>query len=423
VDFGLSDEQQILQQTVARLLETECPISRVRDLYEGEEPYDPGAWKALVELGVAGLLIPEEHGGAGLGLVDLALVAEILGRAASPVPFLGHALATVAVLEGGSEAQRARWLPRLAGGEARGTVAWAEEGARPGAAGWEPDTWSLRPEPAGARGDGTARGAGAGSGPTPSGADTAARSGAARASTDAGDSSRDAAVAGTRATVSGTKEWVPAAVGADLLVVGAAGGELLLVEGGAPGVSTAPADALDRTRRLDRLVLEGAPCEPLAAGARAARRTRDAGLALLAADAFGGASRLLELSLDYAQTRVQFGVPIASFQAVKHRLADMAVEVEPARALFWYAAHAWDALPDQAERAAALAKAHLGDVFAGVARDAVEIHGGLGFTWECDVQLWFKRALFDRAFLGSPAHHRERAARLAGWSETEEATR
>jgi len=408
VDFGLSDEQQILQQTVARLLETECPISRVRDLYEGEEPYDPGAWKALVELGVAGLLIPEEHGGAGLGLVDLALVAEILGRAASPVPFLGHALATVAVLEGGSEAQRARWLPRLAGGEARGTVAWAEEGARPGAARWEPETWSLRAEPAGAPGD---RAAGAASGPSPRGA-----AGTARSSTEASDSGRDA-------TVSGTKEWVPAAVGADLLVVGAAGGELLLVEGGAPGVSTAPADALDRTRRLDRLVLEGAPCEPLAAGARAARRTRDAGLALLAADAFGGASRLLELSLDYAQTRVQFGVPIASFQAVKHRLADMAVEVEPARALFWYAAHAWDALPDQAERAAALAKAHLGDVFAGVARDAVEIHGGLGFTWECDVQLWFKRALFDRAFLGSPAHHRERAARLAGWSETEEATR
>lgn len=415
MDFGLSDEQQILQQTVARLLENECPISRVRDLYEGEEPYDPGAWKALVDLGVAGLLVPEEHGGAGLGLVDLALVAEVLGRAATPVPFLGHAMATVAVLEGGSEAQRARWLPKLASGEVRGAVAWAEEGARPGAARWEPETWSLRPERPGARGDRAAGAAGAATEPPPSRAADTKHSGAAR-------SGAEAPGPGGEATVSGTKAWAPAAAGADLLVVGAVGGELLLMEGGAPGVTTEPVDDLDRTRRLDRVVLEGAPCELLAAGVRAARRARDAGLALLAADAFGGASHLLELSLDYAQTRVQFGVPVASFQAVKHRLADMAVEVEPARALYWYAAHAWDALPDEAERAAALAKAHLGDVFAGVARDAVEIHGGLGFTWECDVQLWLKRALFDRAFLGSPAHHRERAARLAGWSDTEEAT-
>ena len=121
------------------------------------------------------------------------------------------------------------------------------------------------------------------------------------------------------------------------------------------------------------------------------------------------------MSVEYAKTREQFGVTIGHFQALKHQLANMALEVEPARALYWYAAHAFDREPAEAERAAALAKAHLTDVYMQVARDAVEAHGGIGFTWECDVQIWFKRALFDRAFCGAPDVHRERAAQLAGW--------
>jgi alkylation response protein AidB-like acyl-CoA dehydrogenase len=121
------------------------------------------------------------------------------------------------------------------------------------------------------------------------------------------------------------------------------------------------------------------------------------------------------MSVDYAKVREQFGVTIGHFQAVKHQLATMAVELEPSRALFWYAAHAFDYLPDERERAATIAKAHITDRVMQIARDAVEAHGGIGFTWECDVQLWFKRAMFDRAFLGAPDVHRERAARLAGW--------
>ena len=134
-----------------------------------------------------------------------------------------------------------------------------------------------------------------------------------------------------------------------------------------------------------------------------------------AADAFGGASRLVEASVEYARTREQFGVVIGQFQALKHQLANMALEVEPTRGLYWYAAHAFDHVPDEAERSAALAKAHVTDVFMQVARDAVEAHGGLGFTWECDVQIWYKRAMFDRAFLGTPEMHRERSVALAGW--------
>jgi alkylation response protein AidB-like acyl-CoA dehydrogenase len=160
---------------------------------------------------------------------------------------------------------------------------------------------------------------------------------------------------------------------------------------------------------------EGARAEGLAQGVRAAPRLRDAGLVLLAADAYGGASRCVEMAVEHAKTRQQFGVPIGRFQALKHQLANLAVEVEPSRALAWWAAHAFDHIPGEAERAAALAKAHCTERYMQVARDTVEAHGGIGFTWECDVQIYFKRALFDRAWLGTPSQHRERAALLAGW--------
>jgi alkylation response protein AidB-like acyl-CoA dehydrogenase len=146
-----------------------------------------------------------------------------------------------------------------------------------------------------------------------------------------------------------------------------------------------------------------------------ASRLNDAALVLLAADAFGAGSRLVDMCVEYAKTREQFGVTIGRFQAFKHQLANMAVEIEPARALFWYATHAFDHVRDESERSAALAKSHITDRAMQIARDAVEAHGGIGFTWECDVQLWFKRIMFDRAFLGTPSLHRERAARLAGW--------
>lgn len=359
MNFGLSEEQELLQQTVRQYMDNESPVSRVRELFDGDAAYDPAAWKGLCELGIAGLMVPEEHGGAGLGMVDLALVAEVLGHAAFAGPFLGHALAVVALLEGGSDAQKAKWLPRLSAGDALGAVAFGEDDGH-----WSPGEWTA--------------------------------------------SVSDGAV-------SGVKEWVPGGAGADLLVVGVAGGELVLVDGSAAGVSIEPVDSMDRTRRCDRVTLDGAPCEALGGGLATAERVRDAALVLLAADAFGGATRLLEMTVAYAQTREQFGQTIAHFQAVKHQLANMAVEVEPARGLYWYAAYAWDDLPDESARAAAHAKAHITDRFMDVSREAVELHGGIGFTWECDVQFWFKRAMFDRTFLGAPAVHRERAAELGGW--------
>jgi alkylation response protein AidB-like acyl-CoA dehydrogenase len=213
----------------------------------------------------------------------------------------------------------------------------------------------------------------------------------------------------------GEKAWVPFGAVADLLVVGTQGGRLALIERSAPGVEVAPVDGLDRTRPLASLRFVDAPCDVLPGGVAAAGRVRDAGLVLLAADAFGAAEKLLEMTLAYARMREQFGQPIAQFQSVKHQLADLATEIEPMRALVWYAAHAQDHVRDDAERSAAIAKAHITDRAVDVARAAVELHGGIGFTWECDVQIWMKRALFDRALLGSPEMHRERQAALGGW--------
>jgi len=358
MDFGLSPEQDLLQDTVRSFVRAECPVSRIREVYEAGAD-DPALWKGLAQLGCAGLALPEEAGGAGLEWLEVALVAEVLGAAAVPGPFLGHALAGLAIRLAGSDAQRARWLPALASGEAVGTVALGEAGER-----WLPDGWRARLE---------------------------------------------------SGRLHGAKSCVPHGASADVVVVGTAGGGLALVEGGAAGVRARAVDAVDRTRPVAALEFEAAPADALPGGAAAAPRLLDAGLVLLAADAFGAAWRMIELTRDYVLARKQFGQPLAQFQAVKHQLANLVTDTEPCRALWWFAAHAFDHRPDEAPRAATLAKAHGTDVAMDVGRAAFELHGGIGFTWECDLQFWFKRALFDRAFLGSPDLHLDRAARRAGW--------
>ncbi|MEE9279715.1 MAG: acyl-CoA dehydrogenase family protein [Myxococcota bacterium] len=358
MDFDISEEQELLQETIRQLAENECPLTRVREVFDGDSGHDPDLWKSLVEVGLGGTTIPEEFGGAGLELLDQALAAESLGNAATPGPFLGHSLAGLAVLLGGSDEQKKSWLPRLAMGDVIGTVAFAEEGSA-----WQPNEWTLR----------------------------------------------------ANGTLSGTKKHVPYGSIADVIVVGTADGGLVLVEPAGGGVETEPVDGADRTRRLATVTFDGAAFEILPEGQKASGRVRDAGLILLSADAYGGAARSLEMAVDYANTRQQFGVTIGHFQGIKHQLANMAIKVDPVRFLVWYAAHAFDHLPDESGRTAALTKAHATAVFMQTARDTVEVHGGIGFTWECDVQILFKRAMFDRAFLGAPRVHRERAAVLGGW--------
>ncbi|MFM7140396.1 MAG: acyl-CoA dehydrogenase family protein, partial [Alphaproteobacteria bacterium] len=310
MDFGLSQDQVLLKDTIRRFLDAECPTTRVRAVMEGPTGHDPALWQGLVGLGVTGLAVPAEHGGAELGLLDLALAAEELGYAATPGPFLATSVAAIAIAEGGSDAQKKRWLPRLADGSAIGTFALGEaDGA------WAPE--SVAAEVKGGR-------------------------------------------------LSGKKVLVPNGAVADVIVVVARdekGPGLFLAERAASCVTAADYVGVDMTRRLSHLAFDGTPVEAMPGGIAAAGRARDAALVLIAADAYGGCRRMLDMTTTYAKQREQFGQTIAAFQAVKHQVANLACELEPSLSLWWYAAHAFDAIRDQSERHAALAKSHLADVY------------------------------------------------------------
>jgi alkylation response protein AidB-like acyl-CoA dehydrogenase len=359
MDFGLSEEQELLQETVRGFVANECPAPRLRELFDAGVGHDPALWSGLAEMGLTGLVVPEALGGAGMEVLDLALACEVLGEGGLPGPFLGHSLACVALVADEPGDERDGCLSRLAEGASIGTIALCEDESA-----WAPETWSCR-------------------------------------------------VADGR--LSGAKRYVPHADVADVFVVGVEGGRLALVEKGANGLKIQNLEGIDRARPVFSIDFDGAPCRLLDDDPRIAKRLCEVAWALLAADSFGAASHLIDISVEYAKTREQFGAKIAQFQAVKHQLARLGLDIEPTRALFWFAAYAVDHLPDEGEHAAALAKAHICDRALETARMAVELHGGLGFTWECDVQMWFKRTMFNRAFLGTPEVLRERCAALAGW--------
>jgi alkylation response protein AidB-like acyl-CoA dehydrogenase len=362
MDFGLSEEQTLFQDTIRRYLERECPTTRVRAIMEGATGHDTALWRGLAELGVVGLVVPAEHGGAGIELLDAALAAEVLGWCCAPGPFLGSTMAAVALVESGDAEAQARWLPTIASGESLVTFALGE-----GIGEW--DAGRLR-----ARADG--------------------------------------------GKLSGEKPLVPYGDVADAIVVAAqdaSGPGLWMIERGARGASCTSLKVFDMTRRVTTVSFDETPATKIASGRHAIDRARDAGLVLVAADAFGGAARCLDMTVKYSLTREQFGQPIGAFQGVKHQLADLACDLEPARSLWWYAAHAFDHIKGESERHAAIAKSHLTDLYDRVGRYAIELHGGIGFTWEFDLHLWWRRAVLDRALLGEASYHRERAAVLAGW--------
>lgn len=358
MDFGLSEEQDLLQETVRQFVSQECPSPRLHEIFDSESGHDAELWRGLAQLGLCGLMLPEAYGGAELEVLDLALVCEELGYGGMPGPFLLHSLAGLAIMSAGDSTQQARWLPGLADGRCVATLALGESPW-----GWEAENWSCSAE---------------------------------------------------GGLLSGRKRFVPHADVADLIVVGLRDGSFAVVERSASGLEVRNEQGIDRSRPIHQLSFERTPCEVLAGETSPLERVRDVGLVLLAADAFGSASRLLDLAVEYAKTREQFGRKIAEFQAVKHQLARLGLQVEPTRALFWYAAHAVDHLEEEGPRAAAMAKAHISDRSMETARAVVELHGGIGFTWECDVQLWFKRIMFDRAFLSGPESLRERCASLGG---------
>jgi alkylation response protein AidB-like acyl-CoA dehydrogenase len=353
MNFLLSDEQEQLFETVLRFANDRCDAGLRRSVFDGESDFDLGFWQELMGLGVAGLCVPEADGGVGLDMIDLALVAEALGQAAAPGPFLGHVLAVQAIALAGSEAQKAALLPGLLSGETVGAIALQ---------GPEPDLWSL--------------------------------------------SSKGS-------VIDGTVPNVPGGAHAQVIVIGLKDGAFAVVHAG-DHVTAAALDSADRTRPIADVHFNAAPAEMLVRN-KAAEKIVDAALILIAADAFGGATRLLNMAVEYAKTREQFGQAIGQFQGLKFQLANLAVNVEPSRGLYWYAAYAYDHDERDARRVAAAAKAHLGDVYMQAARDAIEAHGGIGYTWEHDAQIFFKRAMMDFAWLGTPADHRARQAQLNGW--------
>jgi alkylation response protein AidB-like acyl-CoA dehydrogenase len=377
IDFGLSEDQEALQRSAREFLARECPPALVRATARSDDGVPRDLYRKMAELGWMGLLAPEKHGGLGLGALDLVLVLEELGRVAAPGPFLTTQLVISALLRAGSAAQRAQWLPRLIAGEAFATLAYLEESDSHG----------------------------------PEGIQHKARK------------TRDGCV------LTGSKLFVPEAPGADLFLVaartragnGPAGVSLFLVERGAKGLRVKPQQHVDVTRRFgevvakDVLVPKGALLGAEGQGWPILARVLDLAAIGIAADSLGGAQRTLEMAVDYSKVREQFGRKIGSFQSLKHIAAEMVADIEPARSLVWYAAYAYDHRPRDAARAAAMAKASLGEVYSRTARRSVEMHGGIGFTWEFDLQLWFKRAHVNEVAYGGPAYHRERVAQLDGY--------
>ena len=352
--FHLDPEQVAIQETVYGALTDALPREKLMAFLDEDADFEPRSWQAVMALGLGGLMLPEEAGGSGLKLLDAALAIEALGKAAAPGPIMGQLLAGLALNLSTNWAAKSKWLDKIASGDA--IAAFAFDGT--------PDKWTVE-------------------------------------------------VSGDQAT--GSVGFVIGGRAADFFLVGTKGGGLAIVECG-DGVKVEPVQSTDRTRKLTHLTLDGTKVQILfEPGDQGAAKVYDAALILIAADCLGGAGYCMDLSVSYAQERKQFGQPVARFQALKHQLATMALGVEPARSLLWYAAYAWDAeLPD-VSRSAAIAKAHLCDRYTQITRDAIAAHGGIGYTWEYGLNIWFRRSVLNRALLGSPQVHRARAAELAGW--------
>ncbi|WP_041260695.1 acyl-CoA dehydrogenase family protein [Pseudofrankia inefficax] len=367
MDLAFTQEQLELRRTVRDFLDKTSPETEVRRLMETPAGYDPAAWHQLAaEIGVAGLALPEEYGGAGYGFAELAIVLEEAGRALLCAPVLSTVvLAASTLLALDDDLARADYLPGIADGTTVAALALTEAGGPQD----EPDALAV----------------------------TAARH-------------------ARGWTVSGTKPSVLDGQTASLLLVAArsgAGLSVFAVAGDAPGVRREPRATLDQTRRQADLVFEAAPARLLGeegAAWPALRHVLDLAAVAIALEQVGGAGRVLDMAVDYARTRVQFGKPIGSFQAIKHKLADLHLAVESARSAAYYGGWAAAASPPELPLAASLAKASAGDAYVTAATENIQIHGGIGFTWEHPAHLYLKRAHSSRQLFGNPAYHRQRLA-------------
>jgi len=376
MDIGFTEEQELLRASARRFLENECPSAFVRQRMAEPEAMTEVFWQKLAEQGWFGILYPEEAGGSGLGLVDIAVLMEEMGRAVMPGPFFSTVLlGGAAILEAGSQGQQQEWLPRIAAGAAKVSLAWTEPNAR----------WDA-------------------TGIMATGREMAAGF-----------------------ALSGIKLFVPDAHLSDALVVAVRtrdgstmedGVSLFLVPKDTPGLAVTLLPTIDETRKLCEVRLDNVALTPAAllgdkhGGWPALARVLDRATVALCAEMCGGAQRVLDMTTAYAKIRIAFGKPIGSYQAVKHRAADMLVDVENAKSLTYYAAWAIDEGLTEAPLAVSMAKAYASDAYRKVAGAGIQLHGGIGFTWEHDLQLYFKRAKASEVAFGDATWHRERVARM-----------
>ncbi|WP_313801466.1 acyl-CoA dehydrogenase family protein [Sphingobium sp.] len=352
MDFAFSDDQRAIQEAARNFLSDAANAAAVRAAVEGATGFDEALWVGLQEMGFTGLMVPEAYGGLGLGAVEMALVLEEMGRVLAPVPFFETAvLAVQAVLAAGNEGQLTTLLPRLASGT---RACFAGTAGRP-------------------------------------------------------------TLSGGRLT--GTADFVTFGHVAELIVVATADDSLVVLDAGTPGLSVEALPSLDRTRRFATLRFDCAVTPDMilgeAGGAKAAiERTLSIGAGLLAAEQTGGMQYSLDATVDYAGQRVQFGRLIGSFQAYKHMLADMMMLVEASRSAAYYAAAAIDENGGELAEACHVARCYVSDAYRSVSGDAIQLHGGIGFTWEHHAHLYFKRARATASWLGTADQHREALARI-----------
>jgi alkylation response protein AidB-like acyl-CoA dehydrogenase len=369
VKFSFSSEQEEFRSNLRRLLADRSPTREVRRLMETDQGYERDRWRAInTALGLTAIRIPEAYGGYGLGFGDQCIVLEEMGRALLCAPYFATAvLAAGAVVNAGTEAEKQALLPGIAAGDTTATLAWVEDNGR-----WDAEGTALT------------------------------------ATAELGET-----------VLNGHKTYVIDGHTATVIVVlGRApqGLSLFTVDGAAAGLARHPLKSMDPTRKLARLEFNRVAARPLGAAGGAAApfaRTMVEAAVCLANEMVGGADRLREDALSYAMMRMQFGRPIASFQSMKHKQADMLLEVELAKSAAYYAAASLDEGDEDGPANAHLAKACASDAYMQTAIHAVQIHGGIGFTWDNDTHLWFKRAKSSEVLLGDANYHREQM--LQNW--------
>jgi alkylation response protein AidB-like acyl-CoA dehydrogenase len=359
--FDLTDEQQAIKATARDFLAARYKSPRIRELVESEHGFEQSDWEEMAELGWPGLALPEQWGGQGLGIVELAVLFEELGYALVPTPLLSSTVAGLALALNGSDEQRDRWLRPLASGEARGTLALFDAGS-PAAI---------------------------------------------------GEFELEAKENGDGVILDGEKVLVMDAASADFLLVATADGRRHVVAADADGVSVRPESSIDLTRRLYSVRLDGVRVGPeatLSGGQAEYLPVLWRACVALAAESTGIAQRTLDMAVEYAKDRKQFGRPIGSYQAVSHRCAQMLLETENSRSAVYGAAWAADAEPDSLPLAASMAKAYASDAGWRVPDASIQVHGGIGFTWEHDLHFFLKRGKANAATFGDAKWHRERVA-------------